>query len=606
MLEFPYNSNVYYVVRYIIVEECGITLGDKNHYGMINHFHQIIFKGDEYKKFTKIEPKIEAILENQQLFEKIAFEQQLKQREKDEVKQEYYKDKAIKVFTTKRDLAEKFIQIQPLYYDRSKMWWIWNHKNICWDLTDETDILNMINEHSLVQTTRPAEKAEILEALRQVGRQNKPKELEKTWVQFKSKIVDITTGGTFDAKPTYFAVNPIPHELGDTEDTPVIDRLFTEWVGEEHSKTLVEICAYCLLPDYPLQHIFFFWGSGCNGKSKFLKFIKNFVGEFNCTSVNFDTLTRSQFGTFSLYKKLVCQIGETEFGAKGQTTMLKNLSGDDMIRFEAKGKDGFNAYNYAKLLVATNHLPDVKDKSDGWYRRSIAIKFPNQFPEGRCPLKEITDEEMQNFANKCQRILRELLKKGVFSNVGTIKERRDNYDKASNPFDAFMAESYEITGDDENDRVPLEVFRKEYYDYLVTRGFNTIHASNVQVRKKMDELNIRQGRPWFEGLPYLGEGIRQKKTAWMGLRPRKVGQVGQVGQVLSSQTTRIEPTEIGVSGLSNLSKTETEIILNFVKAKKSVSRDDLEIIAKSVVIDELLKKGLIFEPKVGIYEVVQR
>ncbi len=41
-------------------------------------------------------------------------------------------------------------------------------------------------------------------------------------------------------------------------ETPTIDKIFEEWVGEEYVKTLYQIIAYCLLPDYPMNRLFCF------------------------------------------------------------------------------------------------------------------------------------------------------------------------------------------------------------------------------------------------------------------------------------------------------------------------------------------------------------
>ena len=94
-------------------------------------------------------------------------------------------------FHNKLKLAKDFINKFPLYYDKSNLWWVWNNKRKCWELTDEIDILNMlikISDH--IAITKTAEKNEILTALKQVARENKPKVVKKTWIQFNDEIVD--------------------------------------------------------------------------------------------------------------------------------------------------------------------------------------------------------------------------------------------------------------------------------------------------------------------------------------------------------------------------------------------------------------------------------
>jgi len=90
------------------------------------------------------------------------------------------------------------------------MWWMWNFDKFCYEQVDETDLLNGICSALNMDTTNGKVRTEILNALKQRGRENIPKPAKLTWVQFKDKIVDVKTGETIDANPEYFITNPIP------------------------------------------------------------------------------------------------------------------------------------------------------------------------------------------------------------------------------------------------------------------------------------------------------------------------------------------------------------------------------------------------------------
>ena len=75
-------------------------------------------------------------------------------------------------------------------------------------------------------------------------------------------------------------------------------------------------------------------------------------------------------------------MGETNFGVLSKSSILKKLTGGDMIGFEIKGKDPFDDYNYAKIIIASNSLPPSDDTSEGFYRRWNIINFGNKFVEG--------------------------------------------------------------------------------------------------------------------------------------------------------------------------------------------------------------------------------
>lgn len=240
-------------------------------------------------------------------------------------------EKLIVRYYGKIDLAKQFIKIQPIYYDESKNWWLWHKGKFCWVLTDEVDIINWIKLLADINSVNSKERNEILEALKQEGRLNKPKDIEPTWIQFKDEVFDILTGQNFEATPEYFVTNPIPYALdkNNCELTPIMDKIFEEWVGKDYVKTLYEIIAYCLLPSYPIHRLFCFVGGGMNGKSKFLELLRKFVGGMNCCSTELDILITSRFEITRLHKKLVCQMGETNFAQLEKTSIIKKLTGGE-------------------------------------------------------------------------------------------------------------------------------------------------------------------------------------------------------------------------------------------------------------------------------------
>jgi P4 family phage/plasmid primase-like protien len=330
-------------------------------------------------------------------------------------------------YINKQDLAQQIYKIQPYFYDKNSIWWFWNDSLKKWEIVDDTQILVMVSEKSNANTISSKDRTEIIESMKQFGRKKIPEAIKKNWVQFVDRIYDLSDGSFMDATPKYFVTNPIPWEVSGNPETPTIDKIFEEWVGEEYKQLLHEIVAYCLLPDYPINRLFCFIGSGMNGKSCFLNLLKKFVGDDNICSTELDTLLSSRFEVTRLHKKLVCFMGETNFDEISKTSMLKKLTGGDIIGFEYKNKTPFEDYNYAKILIATNNLPSTTDKTLGFYRRWCIIDFPNKFSEKKDILKDIPEEEYKNLATNCIITLNKLLKEREFTNEGTIEERAEKY-----------------------------------------------------------------------------------------------------------------------------------------------------------------------------------
>ncbi len=386
-------------------------------------------------------------------------------------------DIALLQFTDKLIMAKKFVEIQPLYYDNYKIWWMWIHEENRWKMVDETDILNRIDKHrGQTDTINSKTKNEIVEALKRVARKNQPIPIKETWIQFKDVIVDIETGEEFEVSSKYFATNPIPWELGDSEETPNMERLFSEWVGEENIENLYEIMAFCLVPRYFLHRIFCLIGGGLNGKGTYLRMLQNFIGIENITATDLERLSSSNFECSRLYKKLVCIMGETNTKTIRKTSLLKSLSGEDSIPFEIKHKDPFSGSSYAKIIIASNSLPATMDKTVGWYRRWQIIKFPTEFDEGSDVLKHVTEKEYKNLARRCVNTAKRLWEERKFTNEGSIQDRMDKYEEMSNPIALFIKE---MCVKDIDSTIPSYEFFKEFDDFCKSNRYRSMSIREV-------------------------------------------------------------------------------------------------------------------------------
>lgn len=420
----------------------------------------------------------------------------------------------IRDYLDKTDLSKKLIDKMPYFYDKAKNWWLWNFDKCSWELVDDTQILIFVKKLCPVSTTKPNERNEILEAMKQEGRQKIPKEIKKTWLQFQKYIFDLNTGEIFMATPEYFVTNPIPYKLHQEnfEETPVMDRIFKEWVGEDYVKTLYEVIAYCMLPDYPVHRLFCFIGSGLNGKSKFLELLKKFIGEENVCSTELDTLLSSRFEVTKLHKKLVCQMGETNFNEISRTSILKKLTGGDLIGFEYKNKTPFESKNYAKIIIATNSIPTTTDKTIGFYRRWLIIDFPFRFNEEKDILKDIPEEEYESLALKCTSILNDLLKKRRFHKEGSVEERIKRYEEKSDYLKKFLDEFVETSGEG---YITKADFHKKFTSWCNETHHRALAENTLGKKMKEKEVeSIKKHFNWLNdgrgGSIYVWEGVKWK------------------------------------------------------------------------------------------------
>lgn len=388
------------------------------------------------------------------------------------------------------DLAEAFIEVQPMYYDDAGLIWVWSFDRCCYIIVDEIDVMNLLstrNESRSKTRDMPIYKKEqIMLALKMVARKRKPLDLPATCVQFRDQIFDYKTKAITPATPDIFCTNPIPWKLGKSTSTPTIDKLFKDWVEPRYQETLKEIPAFCVTNGHKIRRAFFLAGTGANGKTKYQKLLRKLLGDENCCASTLKSLEEDQFARFTTYKKQVVLMGETSYEDMKNSEMFKAMTGEDPISFRQLYHQSITALNKAKLIVNSNGLPTPSDDSKGFWDRVLPIEFPNEFKEGPCPIEAIPNEEFENLCLRITEILPDLMARCTFSGEGTSDERKKRYLSLSNPLGEFLNENY-IKADgfrvkagqmfDEYTRWLVErrrrkVKRSEFKDALIEAGFD--------------------------------------------------------------------------------------------------------------------------------------
>lgn len=419
-------------------------------------------------------------------------------------------------FTDYLQIAKDFHKKQPFYYDQYRIWWLWNTQDKKWERVDDINLMNAIDENTQNPTANLSVKGEIIESLKRIGRKHKPEKAEKTWIQFKDLIYDIKTEEFLKVSPEYFITNPIPWSIGSSDETPVMDRILKEWVfkegfqDESYVKTLKEIMAYVLLTYTPIHRIFCLIGEGLNGKGTFLRLIEKLIGENNYCATEIEILSSNRFESNKLHKKLVCFISEIDKGIFKKTKTIKSLTGEDTVRIEFKGKDGFDNKNYANPIITTNHLPETSDKTKGFYRRWTIVDFPNTFDEKKNILDEIPEEEYNNFCKQSLQILKELITNGEFTNDGTIQEREDKYEKHSNYINEFVRLYCKR---EVNSYIEFADFCEKYNEFLISESMtkkSKVEIGRIIVLKGFKRKIRKVSQGMYPTTKMCIEGIKWK------------------------------------------------------------------------------------------------
>jgi len=418
--------------------------------------------------------------------------------------------------------AIEILNKNPIYYDNNKKWFGFCKDKKTWISIDEVDIILYIKKSfNLYNLSDTKKRAEILNAIKDEARYRKPLELKDTQIQIGKYIFDIASDNIIESTPNYkcrFYINKDIHDVGVDEKHPFIDNLFNDWLGNDKD-ILYETLAFIMSPKYFIDVCFWFIGAGENGKGLFANIILNTIGVENSTAQDIELLSdpKDRFTKFFLKDKLMCSLGDGNQQAITHSKAIKMLGGcSDPIRGEMKGAGEVVFFNSAKLVGSYNTLPDTTDKTDGFYRRQYILEFKNSFSGMQNPLPNVPEREYTVLCAKSFLLLKEIYKreKKGLCKWGTVLDRRNKYERLSNPLGIFMKEKM-ITSY-EGFFAP-HTFEMLYQSWAIKNGYNQFTKRELNTR--LVNLVGKKERKWAyittDGYIYHSEAEVPKNKEFM-------------------------------------------------------------------------------------------
>ncbi len=141
---------------------------------------------------------------------------------------------------------------------------------------------------------------------------------------------------------------------------------------------ILKVWSYLLLPTYPFQKIFVWYGTGRNGKGTLSRIIEAMIGTVNTAHEEIHELANGRFSSINLKDKLVNFSAELKSNEL-DLSMLKKLSGGDMVAADKKYKDKITFQNVARLIIMANELPRFSEIGQAITQRFEFIEFPKSF-----------------------------------------------------------------------------------------------------------------------------------------------------------------------------------------------------------------------------------
>lgn len=247
--------------------------------------------------------------------------------------------------------------------------------------------------------------------------------------------------------------------------------LHTTFEDESLIQVVQELLGYVLTPSAKMQKAFIFYGEGANGKSVLQDVISALVSPQNVSSVSINDFSKN-FSRYALKDKLVNLSGEWESNITDSKYFKQIVSGD-WIDAEKKYHDVITYQPFAKIIVATNKLPNIKDTSHGLDRRMAIIPFSKTFLPNEQD-KDLIDKlkmEMDGILMFALEGLKRLGKHGHFSQSTAIDDMVKEFSKSNNIVASFFDECVDFASDS-YERV--QTVYDEFRTFCVSYGYKTM------------------------------------------------------------------------------------------------------------------------------------
>ena len=328
-------------------------------------------------------------------------------------------------------------------------------------------------------------------------------------INFQNGLLHLDSMELTPHSPNIFSTIQLPCDWTPSPaPCPIFDS-FLNTISSENKdmiKLLTEYIGYSVsnVPGYLTKKALFLYGPGNTGKSQYLALLEKLVGGDNYCSITLQAL-EMRFGTASLFGKRVAGAADMGSASIRELEKFKSITGGDIIDFEFKGKDKFNARYNGLLLFCCNELPHFSgDRGDHVYERMILCKCENVIPVEKRDrhLLEKIYKEKEAIIYKGVMALKELLERGgSFTEPKEVQENRESYKTENDTVRQFLLECTDLCQSDPNtplaEQLPLiktadmltyyiEWCKSNNYPYTNRLGFRK--AVSNYFGKPIDEL----------------------------------------------------------------------------------------------------------------------
>jgi len=241
---------------------------------------------------------------------------------------------------------------------------------------------------------------------------------KKVYVEFRDGRPDDNISLQMGKNKGFPAINYVPYDSSNPHNKEIIEFFRKLFPNDELREYFLTLLSACLFGRNKEQRFYVLQGEGSNGKSALMRLIEMVFGEYQC-STQATLVTRKQDSSGAAAPQLVklknmrfVSLQEPEEGEKINASLMKQLSGEDMISARGLYQDLVTFAVTARIFLCCNRLPPVNTVDNGAWRRLRVIKFESEF------------RDADAFKNEAH--IKEMAKQNIFPKESSIETSPDH------------------------------------------------------------------------------------------------------------------------------------------------------------------------------------
>lgn len=342
---------------------------------------------------------------------------------------------------------------------------------------------------------------------------------DTNYVCFQNGALDMTTFELVPHSPHFHLRSGRPAVWDENANSPVFDKFLHDVFRDDKDRDekmqfVLEWMGLCLVPDTTFEKFVVCVGEGGNGKSVLLKLMAELLGHENVYSAPIQRLGNRR-ALAELDGKLLLTSSEINENTIMDDGILKQIVSGDTVEAERKYEHPFTYTPVARIMLATNHLPKLRDVTHAFFRRLVMLRFNRNFTtdEMDMNLPAKLKGELSGIFTMAVSGLRSLRQRGQFAEPASSLQASVEYRENADVVKLFTEEALQST---EDKGMRPSALYELYLKWCKSHGAKA--ENNINLGKQLKRLGFKQARSngkdyWCVNMTLAGKEILSKPSA---------------------------------------------------------------------------------------------